>query len=91
MRLALFALVNAILAGVFGYYAYAQGMTAGEIAFTVVLVLVVIQLAYVIWLVAISFLKREDDTAKTKTAETFVPGPARRLSGAQSLSRNQTR
>ena len=91
MRLALFALVNAVVAGFFGFYFYVQGRTLGEAAVIVFLVLVVIQLAYVVWLVAISFLKREEDRSGTKSAETFVPGSTRHLSSAQGVPGKQTR
>ena len=91
MRLALFALVNAVISGFFGTYAYLQGKPAGEIAFTIILVLVVVQLAYVVWLVTVSLLKRKEETPGPESAETFVPGSARRLSSAQSVPGNQTR
>lgn len=91
MRLALFAFVNAVVAGFFGYYAYSQGKSAGEIAVIVVVVLAVIQLAYVAWLVGISFMKGQEDTVGTRGTESFVPRSARRVSGAHRVPGNQTR
>lgn len=86
MRLALFALVNAIVAGFLGVYAFFQGKSAGEIVLIVVLTLVVLQVGYVFWLVAVSLLRQRDETPESDTA---APAPARRLSRQQSVPGNQ--
>lgn len=92
MRLALFAILNVAIAGFFGIYAFAQGKSLGEIAFTVLLVLVVIQLAYVVWLVAVSLLKPEEEAPETgAAAEPLVPRSSRRLSSAQGATGKQVR
>ena len=42
--------------------------TVGQIAMSVILVLVVLQLAYVVWLVALSVLKRKDTPTEDQGA-----------------------
>ena len=91
MRLALFAFVNVVVAGFFGFQAYAQGKTFGQIAMSVVLVLVVLQLAYVVWLVALSVLKRKDTPTEDQGAETFVTGSTTGLRNAESIPGSRTR
>lgn len=79
MRLVLFSLVNLVAAVVFGLMAYSQGHSAGWIALRVVTVLVVLQLAYAAWLLAMSVLLRdrmadgEDAKVSRRSAETQGP------------------
>lgn len=69
MRLVLFSLVNVSAALLFGLIAYFQGYGAGRIALHVIVVLVVLQLAYVVWLVVVSLLPSNPADA------TADPGP----------------
>jgi hypothetical protein len=83
MRLALFSLINFLVAGGFGLRAYLGGQGLSQIVLTVVIVLVVLQLAYALWLVAISYMKPTPEVKdETADADTVVRSGGRRLSGA---------
>ena len=68
MRLVLFSLVNVSAALLVGLIAFFQGYGPGRIALHVIVVLVVLQLAYVVWLVVVSLLsnKQTDATAEPR-------------------------
>lgn len=86
MRLALFFLINVLAAVGFGYLAASQGYGAVGIALVVIGVLAVLQLAYVLWLVAISKLPEDETPARdAKASKPLMPATARRLSGAESV------
>lgn len=79
MRLAVFSIVNLAVAAMFGLHAYASGFGAGRIALNVIIVMVVIQLAYVLWLVVVAGMQRSSDTRRiepTKAAPGATPSPA---------------
>ena len=85
MRLGLFILVNIVVAAAFGAYATSAGYGAGAIVLIVIGVLAAVQLTYVLWLVAISYLKpaRQEPDA-TKNAGAYVTSGGQRLSNASS-------
>ena len=65
MRLALFSVINVAGALLFGVQAYWQGFGAGRIAVHVVIALVVVQLAYVLWLVVIASLRNRKEAPQS--------------------------
>lgn len=77
MRLALFAMVNIIVGGGFGLLAYVQGFGMAGIVFTVLGVLIALQLTYVLWIVVISFMKPADAASAPKHDGLIRSGGAR--------------
>ena len=90
MRLVLFSLVNVSAALLFGMIAYLQGYGLGKVVVQVIVVLVVLQLAYVVWLVVVSMLSsnqagpitgpRKQDLAK-KSGQDVGAGAADQTGG----------
>ncbi len=84
MRLAWFAAINFVTALLFGIHAYANGHGAGWIILTVIAVLVVLQLSYVCWLVAVSILRGARHAPTEPPQVDGLVGPRRRgLSSVQ--------
>jgi hypothetical protein len=78
MHIALFFLVNLVVAGAIGVMAYGDGHGAGGIALRVIGTLLALQLAYALWLFAIAWLApsgaRGDALAKGAGDKTRRPG-----------------
>lgn len=92
MRLAFFFLINVLAAVGFGYLARSMGYGTVGTALVVIGVLAVLQLAYVLWLVAVSRLPEEEDAEETAPgSKPLMPPAGRRLSGAESVSGKQIR
>jgi membrane protein DedA with SNARE-associated domain len=78
MRLAVFTVFNFLTALLFGTYAYSLGYSAGMIAVFVISVLVVLQFAYVTWLVVIAALTdRGASSSAANSEETVLPSGTR--------------
>lgn len=92
MRLALFFVINVLAAVAFGFIAASHGYGAGGIALVVIGVLAALQLAYVLWLVAISRLPdAPDGSEEAASSAPYLPSTGRRLSGAKRVSGNELR
>ncbi len=72
MRLLLFFFVNVLVAAICGVLTFLQGHNAGTIVLRVAAVLISLQLAYVVWLFAISRLpsNKTDENAAGHTSNS---------------------
>ncbi len=72
MRLLLFFFVNVLVAAICGVLTFLQGHDVGTIVLRVVVVLISLQLAYVVWLFAISRLpsNKANERATDRTSNS---------------------
>jgi hypothetical protein len=79
MHVAVFFLVNLVVAAAMGVMAYVNGHGAGGIAWRVIATLVAMQAAYALWIAAVAWLAppSEDETAKTEPRTEAEPRPSK--------------
>ena len=92
MRLALFSVVNLVTAVSLSGYAYLQGHGLSGALLTAVAVLIVLQLAYVLWLVVLSRIPDESPAdSEAKVQRKFSRSGGGSLTRAESVTGKQAR
>jgi hypothetical protein len=79
MHLAVFFVVNLVVAGAIGVMAYVNGHGPVGIAWRVAATLIAMQALYAIWLLVIAWIAppRDEDAARGKPREDVTPRPGK--------------